>query len=82
MVARSTQPLGLMLYDFRSEAWSRIANDSYVGAVSWSADGRYLFTSGSDSTILRIRSPMERSSKSQISSESNKPVSVADFGWT
>jgi Tol biopolymer transport system component/DNA-binding winged helix-turn-helix (wHTH) protein len=57
MVARSPQPLGLMLYDFRSQAWSRIANNTYVGAMNWSADARYLYflRRGSDPAILRIR---------------------------
>jgi Tol biopolymer transport system component len=57
MVARSTQPRGLMLYDFGSQAWSRIANNTYVGAMNWSGDARYLYflRRGSDSAILRIR---------------------------
>jgi hypothetical protein len=57
MVARSTQPLGLMLYDFRSQEWSRIANNTYVGAVSWSSNALYLYflRRGIDPAILRIR---------------------------
>jgi Tol biopolymer transport system component/DNA-binding winged helix-turn-helix (wHTH) protein len=57
MVARSTQALGLTLYDFSSQAWSRIANDTYVGAMSWSADARYLYflRRGSAPAILRLR---------------------------
>lgn len=48
-----------MLYDFRSQAWSRIANNIYVGAVNWSSDARYLhfLRRGSDPAILRIRVP-------------------------
>ena len=46
-----------MLYDFRSQAWSRIANNTYVGAMNWSVDARYLYflRRGSDPAILRIR---------------------------
>ena len=59
IVARSTDPLGLMLYDFRSQKWSRIADDTYVGAMSWSSDGRYVYylRRGNDPAILRMRIP-------------------------
>jgi Tol biopolymer transport system component len=59
LVARSTDPRGLMLYDFRSQRWSRIVNNTYVGAMSWSSDGHYIyyFRRGSDPAILRIKTP-------------------------
>ena len=59
IVARSTDPLGLMLYDFRSQKWSRIAEKTYVGAMSWSPDGRYIYylRRGNDPAILRMRIP-------------------------
>ena len=59
MVARSAEPLGLMLYDFKSQAWSRIASNTYVGAMNWSSDARHLYflRRGSDPAILRIRVP-------------------------
>jgi Tol biopolymer transport system component/DNA-binding winged helix-turn-helix (wHTH) protein len=59
IVARSTDPLGLMLYDFRSHGWSRIADNAYVGAMSWSSDGRYVYylRRGSDPAILRMQIP-------------------------
>jgi Tol biopolymer transport system component/DNA-binding winged helix-turn-helix (wHTH) protein len=59
MVARSTDPLGLMLYDFRSQKWSRIAEKTYVGVMSWSSDGRYIYylRRGNDPAILRMRIP-------------------------
>jgi Tol biopolymer transport system component/DNA-binding winged helix-turn-helix (wHTH) protein len=59
IVARSTDPLGLMLYDFRSQKWSTIAKKTYVGAMSWSSDGRYVYylRRGNDPAILRMRIP-------------------------
>jgi Tol biopolymer transport system component/DNA-binding winged helix-turn-helix (wHTH) protein len=59
IVARSTDPLGLKLYDFRSHRWSRIADNTYVGAMSWSSDGRYIYylRRGSDPAILRMQIP-------------------------
>jgi Tol biopolymer transport system component/DNA-binding winged helix-turn-helix (wHTH) protein len=59
IVARSTDPRGLMLYDFRSDQWSRIAGSTYVGAMSWSSDGRYIhyLRRGNDPAILRMRIP-------------------------
>jgi len=59
IVARSTDPLGLMLYDFRSHRWSRIADNTYVGAMSWSSNGRYIYylRRGSDPAILRMQIP-------------------------
>ncbi len=59
IVARSTDPRGLMLYDFRSHRWSRIADNTYVGAVSWSSDGRniYYLRRGKDAAILRMQIP-------------------------
>lgn len=59
IVARSTDPLGLMLYDFRSQKWSRIAEKTYVGAMSWSSDARYIYylRRGQDPAILRTRIP-------------------------
>jgi Tol biopolymer transport system component/DNA-binding winged helix-turn-helix (wHTH) protein len=59
IVARSTDPLGLMLYDFRSQKWSRIAEKTYVGVMSWSSDGHYIYCvrRGSDPAILRIQIP-------------------------
>jgi hypothetical protein len=49
--------LTLMLYDFKSQAWSRIVENTYVGDINWSSDGRYLYYSrrGSDPAILRKR---------------------------
>ena len=46
-----------MLYDFKSQAWSRIVENTYVGDIHWSSDGRYLYYSrrGSDPAILRKR---------------------------
>jgi Tol biopolymer transport system component/DNA-binding winged helix-turn-helix (wHTH) protein len=57
IVTRSTDLLSLMLYDFSSQAWSRIADNTYVGDLKWSSDGRYLYYSrrGSDPAILRLR---------------------------
>ena len=57
IVARSTEPLGLMLYDFKSQTWSRIADNTYVGAMSWSSDGRYIYylRRGTDPAILRMQ---------------------------
>jgi Tol biopolymer transport system component/DNA-binding winged helix-turn-helix (wHTH) protein len=59
IVARSTDPLGLMLYDFRSQKWSRIVERTYVGVMSWSSDGRYIYCvrRGSDPAILRVQIP-------------------------
>jgi Tol biopolymer transport system component/DNA-binding winged helix-turn-helix (wHTH) protein len=57
LVTRSTDMRTLMLYDFKSQAWSRILENTYVGNVAWSSDGGYLYYSrrGSDPTIARIR---------------------------
>jgi Tol biopolymer transport system component/DNA-binding winged helix-turn-helix (wHTH) protein len=57
LVTRSTDMLTLMLYDFKSQAWSRIVENTYVGDMNWSSDGRYLYYSrrGSDPAILRKR---------------------------
>ena len=46
-----------MLYDFSSQTWSRIVDNTYVGDVKWSSDARYLYYSrrGSDPAILRLR---------------------------
>jgi Tol biopolymer transport system component/DNA-binding winged helix-turn-helix (wHTH) protein len=59
LVARSTDPLGLMLYDFKSQKWSRIAEKTYVGAMIWSSDGHYIYylRRGNDPAILRVRIP-------------------------
>ena len=53
------RPLGLMLYDFRSQRWSKIAEKTYVGAMTWSSDGRYIYylRRGNDPAILRMRIP-------------------------
>jgi Tol biopolymer transport system component/DNA-binding winged helix-turn-helix (wHTH) protein len=57
LVTRSTDMLTLMLYDFKSQTWSRILENTYVGNVNWSSDGGYLYYSrrGSDPAIVRIR---------------------------
>jgi Tol biopolymer transport system component/DNA-binding winged helix-turn-helix (wHTH) protein len=57
LVTRSTDMLTLMLYDFKSQAWSRIVENTYVGNMNWSSDGRYLYylRRGSDPAIVRIR---------------------------
>jgi hypothetical protein len=56
-VTRSTDTVTLMLYDFKSQAWSRIVENTYVGDMNWSSDGRYLHYSrrGSDPASVRIR---------------------------
>lgn len=48
-----------MLYDFRSQKWSRIAEKTYVVAMSWSSDGRYIYylRRGNEPAILRMRIP-------------------------
>jgi Tol biopolymer transport system component/DNA-binding winged helix-turn-helix (wHTH) protein len=57
LVTRSTDMLTLMLYDFKSQAWSSIVENTYVGDMNWSSDGRCLYYSrrGSDPAILRKR---------------------------
>jgi len=57
LVTRSTDMLTLMLYDFKSQAWSKLLANTYVGNVAWSSDGGYLYYSrrGSDPAIERIR---------------------------
>lgn len=57
IVARSVDPLTLMLYDLRSQKWSRIVDNTYVGDMRWSSDGRYVYYSrrGTDPAILRVR---------------------------
>ena len=57
IVARSVDPLTLMLYDLRSQKWSRIVDDTYVGDMRWSSDGRYVYYSrrGTNPAILRVR---------------------------
>ncbi len=41
---------------FSSQSWSKIADNTYVGDLKWSSDGRYLYYSrrGSDPAILRL----------------------------
>jgi Tol biopolymer transport system component/DNA-binding winged helix-turn-helix (wHTH) protein len=57
IVTRSSDLSGLMLYDFSSQTWSRITDNTYVGDLKWSSDGRYLYYSrrGSDPAILSLR---------------------------
>ena len=57
IVARSADPLTLMLCDLRSQMWSRIVDNTYVGDMRWSSDGRYVYYSrrGTNPAILRVR---------------------------
>src|SRR5262249_31360517 len=52
----ATDQAKLMLYDFRTEKWTKLAEAS-VGYPSWSRDGRYIYLDASSATaqaLLRV----------------------------
>jgi Tol biopolymer transport system component len=57
VVARSTDSLALMIFDFRIQTWTTLAKGVYFGFANWSSDGRYVnyVRRGRDPAILRIR---------------------------
>jgi Tol biopolymer transport system component len=52
----ATDQTKLMLYDFRTEKWTKLA-EANLGYPSWSRDGRYIYFDGSSATtqaLLRV----------------------------
>jgi hypothetical protein len=67
VVAQSHDFDSLMLFDFRSGKWSKIASGSYIHFPQWSHDGRYVFyqdlRTSEDQPIYRLEIASRRVEK-------------------
>jgi hypothetical protein len=56
VVARSLDSQSLMLFDFKTQNWSKLVTGAYFGFANWSADGQYVYylRRGREPAILRV----------------------------
>lgn len=57
VVTRSLDSLALMLFDFKTQAWTELTRGVYFGFMNWSSDGQYVYylRRGREPAVLRIR---------------------------
>jgi Tol biopolymer transport system component len=56
IVARSTDSLALLLFDFKEPKWTTLARGESIGSANWSSDGRYVYyvRRGNEPAIMRV----------------------------